>query len=82
MGSEVASKTVRLIPFDAAARRLNHMKVVNVETTNTNPTHHPRYIQATGAPRAGEHPTYMIGSTGASSPNFPTIHVSAYTGPL
>lgn len=82
MATEVAAKTCRIIAFNAATQRQNHMRVVNIVSTTPAAGDKPnrkQHTQASVAPRAGEYPTYM--DSGGTVSGLPTIFISGYSGP-
>jgi hypothetical protein len=80
----MALKTVRIIAYNAQTQARNHMKVVNVFNNSPGHNEYAAYLQAHGAPTAGEFPTWMASP---SSPNpvfpdkFPNIYIAGYSAP-
>lgn len=79
-------KGVRIIAFDAQARKVNNMRVVNVFTTKPPHNEFPEMVQETSggdSRNLNTLPTVM--ASGAANPantqGLPNVYVNGYTGP-
>jgi hypothetical protein len=75
-------KTVRIIAYNQALQRANHMRVVNVWTTPPARLEYPQVLQAAAGPVAGEYPTWMAsGAANTPTNGLPNVYIAGYSGP-